>query len=51
MKKKYHTARTVQIIIETNIIDRGKIDTPNKYIYDWSLSWLGTGTPVKCGWV
>jgi hypothetical protein len=30
-----------------------KIDTPkfNKYIYDCSLSRLGTGSPIKCGWV
>ena len=25
--------------------------TPSKYIYDCSLSRLGTGTPIKCGWV
>jgi len=28
---------------------RGKIDTPNTYIHDRSLSWLGTDTSVKCG--
>jgi hypothetical protein len=45
MKKK-NTARTVQI--EKNI-DRGKMYTPSKYIYDCSLSRLDTGTPIKCG--
>ena len=33
------------------IIERGKNDTPNTQIHDHSLSWLGTGTPKKRGWV
>jgi hypothetical protein len=32
-----------------NIVERDKIDTPNTYIHDYSLSWLGTGTSIKSG--
>ena len=28
---------------------RGKIDTPNTYLHDRSLSWLGTGTSIRSG--
>ena len=31
--------------------NRGKLDTTNTHIHDWSLSWLGTGTSVKSGGV
>jgi hypothetical protein len=31
--------------------NRGKIDTTNTHIHDWSLSWLSTGTSIKSGGV
>ena len=48
--KKCHTVRTIPNSC-INIVERGKIDTPNTQICDSSLSWLGTGTSVKSGWV
>ena len=33
------------------IVERGKIDTPNAYIHDRSLFWLGTGTSIRSDWV
>jgi len=43
--KKYHTVGTVPTSNRI-IMERGKIDKPNThiYMYDRSLSWLGTGT-------
>jgi hypothetical protein len=35
----------------TQIVERGKIDTPNAQIHDHSLSGLGTGTSIKSGGV
>jgi hypothetical protein len=32
-----------------NIVERGRMDTPNIQIHDCSLSWLGTGTSIKSG--
>ena len=29
------------------IIERGKMETPNTHIYDWSIYWLGTGSSIK----
>jgi hypothetical protein len=42
---------TVRTISKSNIniVERDKIDTPNTYIHDYSLSWLGTGTSIKSG--
>jgi len=48
VKKKYHVVGTVPKSIR-KIKERTKIDTPNKHIYDLSLSWLGTDTSVKNG--
>ena len=31
------------------IVKTGNIETPNAYIHDNSLSWLGTDTSVKSG--
>ena len=31
----------------SEIVERGKIDTPSKQIHDHSISWLGTGTSIK----
>ena len=31
------------------IVERGKIDTNNTQVYVLPLSWLGTGTSIKCG--
>jgi hypothetical protein len=33
------------------IVERGKIDTTTTHIYDYSLSWICTGTSMKNGWV
>ena len=33
----------------SKIIERRKLDNPNTQIHDLSLSWLGTGTPLKSG--
>jgi len=33
------------------IVERGKIDTPNIQIHDGSLSWVGTDTSIKSGGV
>ena len=33
------------------IVERGKINTPNGYIHDRSLSWLGTVTSIRSGGV
>ena len=32
----------------TETVERGKIDTPNTQIHDYSLSLLATGTAIKC---
>jgi len=48
-KKKYHTVRTIQKS-NLKIVERGKNETPNKQIHDYSLSWLGTGTSIKKWW-
>jgi hypothetical protein len=40
-KKIYHTVRTVPKSYR-NILERGKIDTPNTQLHDRSLSQLGT---------
>jgi hypothetical protein len=45
---KYHTFGTIPKS-NIKIVERGKIDTPNTQIHDCSLSWLGTGTSIKCG--
>ena len=34
---------------QIQIVERGKIDTPNTHINDRPLSWLGTGTTIKSG--
>jgi hypothetical protein len=46
MKNKYHTNEQNQ---NRQILEIGKIDTPNTHIHDCSLSWLGTCTSVKGG--
>ena len=38
-KIKYHTFGTF-LNFNRQIIERGKSDTPNTQIYDYSLSWL-----------
>ena len=48
--KKYCTVVTV-LKCNRKIVGRGTIDTPNIQIHDFSLSWLGTGTSIKSGWV
>ena len=45
---KHHTVGPNSNI---KIAERGNIDTPNTQIHDRLLSWLGTGTSVKSGWV
>ena len=45
---KYHITASKS---HTNIIERGKIDTPNTQIHDHSLSWLGSGNSIKSGGV
>ena len=49
-KKKTTLSEQVQNTIE-KLLKRSNIDTPNTYIHDDSLSWLGTGTTVKSGGV
>ena len=46
--KTYHAVETVP---QSNwrIVEIGKIDTPNTYMHDRPLSWLGTGTSIKSG--
>jgi hypothetical protein len=44
--KKCHTFGTVPKS-NRKIIEKGKMDTPNKQIHDHSLSWLGTDTSIK----
>ena len=46
--KKYHTVGTIPKS-NIKIVKRGKIDTPNTQIHDWSIFWLGTGTSIKRG--
>jgi len=48
--KNYHTVGTIPKSY-IKIVERGKIYTTNTQIYDGSLSWLGTGTSIKCGGV
>jgi len=33
------------------MVEIGKITTHDTQIHDYSLSWLGTGIPIKCGGV
>jgi hypothetical protein len=47
---KHHTVGPIPNS-NIKIAERGNIDTPNTQIHDRLLSWLGTGTSVKCGWV
>ena len=35
------------LLVGRKIVERGNIETPNTQIHDHSLSWLGTGTPIK----
>jgi hypothetical protein len=35
--------------VQNKISKSFKIDTPNTHIHDRSLSWVGTGTSIKCG--
>jgi len=44
--KNYHTVGAAPKYNRT-IIKRRKIDTPKIHIHDRSLSYLGTGTPIK----
>ena len=30
-----------------DVVERGKIETPNTQAHDRSLPWLGTGTSIK----
>ena len=48
--KKYHSVESVQKS-DWNIVERGKNETPNTYIHDRSLSWLGTDTSIVSGCV
>jgi hypothetical protein len=43
----------VRIVPKSNrkFVERGKIDTPNTYIHDCSLSWSRTDTSIKSGGV
>jgi hypothetical protein len=41
--KKYHTILAIPKLNIT-IVERGKIDTPNKQIHDLPRSYLGTST-------
>jgi hypothetical protein len=45
INKMYHTFRTTDPKSNKHI--RGKIDTPNTYIQDHLLSWLGAGTLIE----
>ena len=50
MKKKLpHCRKNPKSNIK--IVYRDKIDIPNVLIHNRSLSWLGTGTSIKCGGV
>jgi len=40
-QKKYHTVGTI-LKSKIKIAERGKIDTPNTKIHEYSLSWPGT---------
>ena len=44
--KKHHSVGTVPKY-NRKILKRGKMDTPNTYIHDHSLYWLGTDTNKK----
>ena len=48
INKKYHTVVTVPKSY-TKIVERDKINTPNTQIHDRALTWLSTGTSIKCG--
>ena len=48
--KTYHTVGTIPTL-NINITGRSKIDTTNVKLHPRSLSWLGTGTSIKCGMV
>ena len=45
--KKYHTVGTIPKS-DIKIVERGKMDTPNTQMVDGLLSWLDTGTSMKC---
>jgi hypothetical protein len=36
-------------LLHSKITERGKLDTPNRYIHDYALSWLDTGTSINSG--
>ena len=46
-KKKYHTVGTVQKSKRRIVEREEKLDTPNRFIYGCSHSWLGTGTFIN----
>jgi hypothetical protein len=46
--QKYYTIRTI-LKSSRKIVETGKIDTPNTYIHDRSLSWIWTGNQIKGG--
>ena len=51
MKNKNY--QTVGTVLKSNrkILERGKIDTHNIHVHDWSLSWFGTDTSNKSRWL
>jgi hypothetical protein len=52
MKYNWEEKKTQKIPLSKqfkNRRNRGKIDTSNIHIHDRLLSWLGTGTSMKCG--
>ena len=46
--KKYPTVEAVPNC-NRRIVEKGKIDTPNIQLHDWSLFWLSTGTSIRSG--
>ena len=46
IKIKYHAVGTVRESTR-KIVERGKIDTTNKHIYDLSMFWLDTGIAMQ----
>ena len=48
MENKYHTVGTVPKS-NRQIVETGRIDTPNTQIHDCLLCWLGTDTSIKSG--
>ena len=47
MEKKIYTTLGIIPKSNINIVERGKILTPNTQIHDGLLSWHGTGTSIK----